>query len=131
MRRWGMVVAAILAVVTVGAGPVWAANKCKRSCAVFMRTTCRHDVKGGVKSWEDQCKSLFDKHTHKCLPATDCMGFANLAKCRSFGTHFGSNEGRTKCGKDNRKACQACCDDPAMGTIALCVHSPSGAFLDF
>jgi hypothetical protein len=130
MRRWGLVwVAVLLAFSGVArlaeASPVGA---CKRRCAVFMRGTCRRAVHGGVKSCMDVCKPLFDPHTHKCKVGADCMGFTNFSQCRTACTRAGSQEARNKCGKDARKTCQTCCD---TGTIETCVHSPSGAFLDF
>ncbi len=129
MRRGGsLVVMALLAVATVAVGPVHAVP-CKKACAVFMRKDCRKSIHTSVKAWQDLCKSLFDPHTHKCLPGKDCMGFANLSKCRTAGTQAGSQEARNKCGPDARKTCQACC--ASGGTNETCVHSPSGAFLDF
>jgi len=127
-RRLGMVGMVLLALVVVGGGRAEAINKCKRQCAVFMRKDCRRAVHGGVKAWQDMCKSLFDSKTHRCKPDTDCLGYANLSKCRTAGTKYGSQEGRSKCGKDARKTCQTCCD---TGTLETCVHSPSGAFLEF
>ena len=130
VRCWGLMLAAALLAFVGSASRADASPEkaCKRQCAVHMRGPCRKAIRTTVRACMDACKPLFDQHTHKCKVAGTCGEFTNFSQCRTSCTKSGSQESRTKCGKDARKTCQSCCAEG--GTTETCVPSPSGAFLD-